>query len=95
MSKKRGNKKNQDLDDEFDDKKNLNESQDITSKSKGKGKKKGKGKDLSDDEEVKKKPQISDEEEEVKPVKKSQKKGLFLNELLTKFDENVTRICLL
>ncbi|CAH2262087.1 jg26782 [Pararge aegeria aegeria] len=75
MSKKRGNKKNQDLDEDLDEKKTLNDTHDLTSKSKGKGKKKGKGKDFSDDDDVMKKPQISDEEEEVKPVKKLQKKA--------------------
>ncbi|XP_023950461.2 ATP-binding cassette sub-family F member 1 isoform X1 [Bicyclus anynana] len=79
MSKKRGNKKNQDLDEDMETKKPLNDTPDITSKSKGKGKKKGnKGnKDFSDDEEIGKKPQpqMSDEEEEVKPVKKLQKKA--------------------
>ncbi|XP_045760337.1 ATP-binding cassette sub-family F member 1 [Maniola jurtina] len=76
MSKKRANKKNQELDEEFEEKKSSNDTQDITSKTKGKGKKKGKGnKDLSDDEDIVKKPQISDEEDVPKPVKKSQKKA--------------------
>lgn len=74
MSKKRGNKKNQDFDDDFEEKKI--DSHDITSK-KGKGKKKGKGDDGSDEEkETPVKVHMSDEEELPKPApKKSQKKG--------------------
>ncbi|XP_034841184.1 ATP-binding cassette sub-family F member 1 [Maniola hyperantus] len=75
MSKKRGNKKNQELDEEFEEKKSSNDTHDITSKTKGKGKKKGKGNKDSDDEDTVKKPQISDEEDVPKPVKKSQKKA--------------------
>ncbi|XP_026323496.1 ATP-binding cassette sub-family F member 1 [Hyposmocoma kahamanoa] len=73
MSKKRGSKKNQDLDD-FEEKKMDNH--DITSK-KGKGKKKGKGDDGSDEEkETPVKVHMSDEEDLAKPApKKSQKKG--------------------
>lgn len=82
MSKKRGNKKNQDIDDELEEKK-VN-SHDITSK-KGKGKKKGKGDDWSDEEkEAPAKVQLSDEEDVSKPVpKKSQKKGKHLFIMLT------------
>lgn len=74
MSKKRGNKKNQDIDDEFEEKKVDNH--DITSK-KGKAKKKGRGDDWSDDEnKAPAKVHMSDEEDMPKPVlKKSQKKG--------------------
>lgn len=74
MSKKRGNKKNQDFEDDFEEKKV--DSHDITSK-KGKGKKKGKGDDRSDEEkEAAAKVHISEEEDLPKPApKKSQKKG--------------------
>lgn len=80
MSKKRGNKKNQDFDDDIDEKKTVsNDIHEITSKSKGKGKKKGKGPvgDRSDNEdEVPNKAHVSDEEDIPKPApKKSQKKG--------------------
>ncbi|CAH2100170.1 unnamed protein product [Euphydryas editha] len=77
MSKKKGNKKNQDFDDEFEEKKLSNDTSEITSKSKGKGKKKGKVNiEVSDgDDGDVKKNQISDDEEELKPVKKSQKKA--------------------
>lgn len=76
MSKKRGNKKNIDVDDDFEDKLS-NDTSEITSKSKVKNKKKGKVHievTDGDDRDVKK-SQISDEEEELKPVKKSQKKA--------------------
>ncbi|KPJ06717.1 ATP-binding cassette sub-family F member 1 [Papilio machaon] len=77
MSKKKGTKKNQDLDADFEDKR-LEESHDITSKNKGKNKKKGKtNANISDEElDTNKKNIASDDEEEVKPgTKKSQKKG--------------------
>ncbi|CAG4925674.1 unnamed protein product [Colias eurytheme] len=78
MSKKKGNKKNMDINDDFEEKKPV-ANDDITSKSKGKGKKKGKEvADLSDGEggDTVKKVHVSDEEEEIKPAaKKSQKKG--------------------
>ncbi|XP_045542634.1 ATP-binding cassette sub-family F member 1 isoform X2 [Papilio machaon] len=77
MSKKKGTKKNQDLDEDFEDKR-LEESHDITSKNKGKNKKKGKtNANISDEElDTNKKNIASDDEEEVKPgTKKSQKKG--------------------
>ncbi|XP_048481885.1 ATP-binding cassette sub-family F member 1 isoform X2 [Plutella xylostella] len=84
MSKKRGNKKNLDLDDDFDDKKknSLADTHEVTSKSKGKAKKKGKGKsdDWSDSEEQSKKEvgkqmPVSDDDDVPKPAsKKSQKK---------------------
>ncbi|KAG6465275.1 hypothetical protein O3G_MSEX015042 [Manduca sexta] len=72
MSKKKGNKKNQDFEDDL-----AKDTQDITSKGKSKGKKKGKG-DWSDSEEdnIPKKVQLSDEEDVPKPAaKKAQKKG--------------------
>ncbi|XP_049886786.1 ATP-binding cassette sub-family F member 1 [Pectinophora gossypiella] len=74
MSKKRGNKKNQDLDDAFESKKA--ENQNITSK-KGKGKKKGRGDDFSDEEaDVPQAVVVSDDEDVPKPAaKKSQKKA--------------------
>lgn len=76
MSKKRGNKKNLDLDDDFENKKTIANEDIITSKSKGKGKKKGKEIVSSDGEGDVKKTHISDDEEEIKPAaKKSQKKG--------------------
>ncbi|XP_004928585.1 ATP-binding cassette sub-family F member 1 [Bombyx mori] len=78
MSKKKGNKKNQDLDDDFDEKPSVvNEKTELTSKNKGKGKKKNKTGDCSDsDEENIKKVPVSDEEDVPKPAaKKSQKKG--------------------
>lgn len=79
MSKKKGNKKNQDFDDDFEEKKVSNDSHDLTSKSKGKGKKRGKGNagDWSDSEDdAPKKTHHSDEEDIPKPAaKKSQKKG--------------------
>ncbi|XP_045455809.1 ATP-binding cassette sub-family F member 1 [Melitaea cinxia] len=79
MSKKRGNKKNLDVDDDFEEKKLSNDTSEITSKSKVKNfKKKGKAHvEVSDgDDGDLKKSQISDEEEEeLKPVKKSQKKA--------------------
>lgn len=80
MSKKKGNKKNQDFEDEFDEKKTANDTHELTSKSKGKGKKKGKGNagdwSDSDEGEVQKKHQASDDEDVPKPAaKKSQKKG--------------------
>lgn len=81
MSKKRGNKKNLDVDDDFEEKKLSNDTSEITSKSKVKNfKKKGKVHvEVSDgDDGDVKKSQISDEEEELKPVKKSQKKGSLL-----------------
>ncbi|KPI95529.1 ATP-binding cassette sub-family F member 1 [Papilio xuthus] len=77
MSKKKGTKKNQDLDEDFEDKR-LEESHDITSKNKGKNKKKGKTSANISDEEVdtNKKNVASDDEEEAKhATKKSQKKG--------------------
>lgn len=86
MSKKRGNKKNQDLDEDFEENKSVasNDTHEITSKVKGKGKKKGKGKygDQSDDEPAKgdhqKKAPGSDDEDTPRPAtKKSQKKGEF------------------
>lgn len=77
MSKKRGNKKNQDFDDDLEEKK---DSHDITSK-KGKGKKKGKGDDGSDEEkETPARVHMSDEEDFPKPAsKKLQKKGKWLH----------------
>ncbi|XP_041973877.1 ATP-binding cassette sub-family F member 1 isoform X1 [Aricia agestis] len=88
MSKKRGNKKNQDLED-LEEKKALSvESQDITSKSKAKGKKKGKGNvDVSDDDEILKN-KFSDEEDIPKPVKKSQKKVKKKGEALSDNEED-------
>lgn len=82
MSKKRGNKKNQDFDDDFDEKKV--DSHDITSK-KGKGKKKGKGDDDSDEEKaIPTKVHMSDEDDLPKPaLKKSQKKGKCLQIVIT------------
>ncbi|VVD03638.1 unnamed protein product [Leptidea sinapis] len=75
MSKKKGNKKNVDFDDELEEKPKLNE--EVTCKSKAKGKKKGKRieDDIDDDEIVIKDSQISDEEELKPAPKKSQKKG--------------------
>lgn len=79
MSKKRGHKKNVDLEEDVEEKKVQNISHDITSKSKGKGKKKGKGNidDHSDsDDGVPNKTQLSEGEDNHKPAqKKSQKKG--------------------
>lgn len=80
MSKKRGNKKNQDMEEDLEEKKAVqNATHDITSKNKGKGKKKGKGTvgDYSDSEEdVPNKVQVSEEEDVHKPAqKRSQKKG--------------------
>nr|XP_026484434.1 ATP-binding cassette sub-family F member 1 [Vanessa tameamea] len=79
MSKKKGNKKNLDFGDDLDENKLSNDTSGITSKSKGKGKKKGKvnidASDSDDGPPVINKTQISDEEEELKPVKKSQKKA--------------------
>ncbi|KAH9645883.1 hypothetical protein HF086_010082 [Spodoptera exigua] len=80
MSKKKGNKKNQDFDEDFEDKKTIvSDSHEVTSKGKGKGKKKGKSSagDWSDsDEDVQKKVVASDDEDIPKPAaKKSQKKG--------------------
>lgn len=79
MSKKKGNKKNQDFDDEFEEKKSTTAgSHDLTSKNKGKSKKKSKGNvgdwsESGDDAPVKN--QLSEEEENIKSaVKKSQKK---------------------
>lgn len=80
MSKKKGNKKNQDFDEDFEEKKTItSDSHEVTSKSKGKGKKKGKSNagDWSDsDEDVPKKVVASDDEDVPKPAaKKSQKKA--------------------
>lgn len=81
MSKKKGNKKNQDFDDDFEEKKTItNDTHEVTSKNKGKGKKKGKinAGDWSDSEEgdAQKKVVVSDEDDVPKPAaKKSQKKG--------------------
>ncbi|XP_022834298.1 ATP-binding cassette sub-family F member 1 [Spodoptera litura] len=80
MSKKKGNKKNQDFDEDFEEKKTItSDSHEVTSKSKGKGKKKGKSSagDWSDsDEDVPKKVVASDDEDVPKPAaKKSQKKA--------------------
>ncbi|XP_075987252.1 ATP-binding cassette sub-family F member 1 [Anticarsia gemmatalis] len=81
MSKRKGNKKNQDLNDDFEEKKTVtNDTPEVTSKSKAKGKKKGKGNagdwSDSDEGELPKKVQVSDEEDIPKPAaKKSQKKG--------------------
>ncbi|XP_047033065.1 ATP-binding cassette sub-family F member 1 [Helicoverpa zea] len=81
MSKKKGSKKTQDFDDDFEEKKTLsNDSHEVTSKSKGKGKKKGKSNagDWSDSEEGdhQKKVLASDDEDVPKPAaKKSQKKA--------------------
>ncbi|KAJ8734182.1 hypothetical protein PYW07_014733 [Mythimna separata] len=80
MSKKKGTKKNQDFDDDFEEKKALANDHEVTSKSKGKGKKKGKNNagDWSDSDEgnVQKKVIASDDEDVPKPAaKKSQKKG--------------------
>lgn len=77
MSKKKGAKKNQDLDEDFEDKRS-EESHDITSKGKGKNKKKGKtNANISDEElDTNKKNIASDNEEDLKhSTKKSQKKG--------------------
>ncbi|XP_050359393.1 ATP-binding cassette sub-family F member 1 [Nymphalis io] len=79
MSKKKGNKKNLEFGDDLEENKLSNDTSAITSKSKGKGKKKGKVNievsDSDDGPPVINKTQISDEEEELKPVKKSQKKA--------------------
>lgn len=80
MSKKKGTKKNQDLDVDFEEKRALTNDHELTSKSKGKGKKKGKNNagDWSDSDEgnVQKKVIVSDDEDVPKPAaKKSQKKG--------------------
>ncbi|CAH0722373.1 unnamed protein product, partial [Brenthis ino] len=78
MSKKKGNKKNLDFGDDFEESKTQDQTSDITSKGKGKGKKKSKiNIDTSDidDADIPKKSNISDDEPEVKPVKKSQKKA--------------------
>lgn len=78
MSKKKGNKKNLDFGDDFEENKTVDQTSDITSKGKGKAKKKSKiNIDTSDidDGDIPKKSNISDDEPEVKPVKKSQKKG--------------------
>lgn len=80
MSKKKGNKKNQDFDEDFEEKKTItSDSHEVTSKSKGKGKKKGKSNagDWSDsDEDVPKKVVASDDEDVPKPAaKKAQKKA--------------------
>ncbi|CAF4783697.1 unnamed protein product [Pieris macdunnoughi] len=75
MSKKKGNKKNLDLDEDFEDKKSVANDA-ITSKTKGKGKKKAKDVVDSDAEGDVNKAHISDDEQDVKPAsKKSQKKG--------------------
>lgn len=88
MSKKRGNKKNQDFDDDFEEKPKIGNSEkdskkEVTSKSdKAKQTKKGKkGKkddgDWSDDDkyDIKLKKEDSDEEFTKPVAKKSQKKG--------------------
>lgn len=87
MSKKRGNKKNQDVDEEFDEKPKIinnenNQNQVTSKKDKPKSTKKGKkGKkndgDWSDDEkfDVETKKEESDEEFAKPAAKKSQKKG--------------------
>ncbi|CAG9783160.1 unnamed protein product [Diatraea saccharalis] len=77
MSKKKGNKKNQDFDEEFEEKKG-NDLNDITSKTRGRGKKKGKGNagDWSDSDEEIPKKSVSDEVDIPKSTaKKSQKKA--------------------
>ncbi|CAH0405829.1 unnamed protein product [Chilo suppressalis] len=78
MSKKKGTKKSQDYEEEFEEKK-VNDTHDITSKTRGKNKKKGKGNagDWSDsDEGVPKKSFKAEEDDIPKPAaKKSQKKG--------------------
>ncbi|XP_061382855.1 ATP-binding cassette sub-family F member 1 [Danaus plexippus] len=90
MSKKKGNKKKVELDDDFEATKNVIETPDITSKSKGKGKKKSKAvndfSDGDDGDNLKKAP-LSDEEDLPKPVKKSQKKAKKSLEQLSE-DEN-------
>lgn len=77
MSKKKGNKKNFDLEEDFEGKKNDNV--EVTSKTKSKTKKKGKNAgDWSDNEDadVSKNAHVSDDEDVPKPAaKKSQKKG--------------------
>lgn len=81
MSKKKGNKKIQELNDDVEEKTTVtNDTHEVTSKSKGKGKKKGKGHagDWSDSDggDIPKKVQVSDDEDVPKPAsKKSQKKG--------------------
>ncbi|CAB3236943.1 unnamed protein product [Arctia plantaginis] len=81
MSKKKGNKKIQELNDDVEEKTTVtNDTHEVTSKSKGKGKKKGKGNagDWSDSDggEIPKKAQVSDDEDVPKPAsKKSQKKA--------------------
>lgn len=80
MSKKRGGKKNQEFDDDFEQK---NENQEVTSKSKAKSKKKGKGNAgddyESDDGNTVRKVEVSDEEGVPQPVKnKKQKKGKYV-----------------
>ncbi|XP_060810459.1 ATP-binding cassette sub-family F member 1 isoform X2 [Amyelois transitella] len=77
MSKKKGSKKNIELNEDTEEKSiGSNENRDITSKRKVKGKKKGKG-DWSDSEEdTPKKLEVSDEEDvPASIVKKNQKKG--------------------
>ncbi|XP_053600969.1 ATP-binding cassette sub-family F member 1 [Plodia interpunctella] len=76
MSKKKGNKKNLDLDEDLDEKSVPNESRDITSKTKGKGKKKGKG-DWSDNEDEIPKKSVEEDEQNCPALsaKKSHKKG--------------------
>ncbi|XP_068628387.1 ATP-binding cassette sub-family F member 1 [Battus philenor] len=72
MSKKKGTKKNQDFDDEFEDKRMASDSVDITSKNKGKSKKKAKANsNLSDSEEVdvSKKTAVTENEENLKSAK--------------------------
>lgn len=88
MSKKRGNKKNQEFGDDFEEPAKVtaheNDKNQLASKGpKGKAAKKGKGKgkrdDWSDDDEkshILTKKDVVDSDDEVKPVsKKSQKKG--------------------
>ncbi|XP_059047515.1 ATP-binding cassette sub-family F member 1 [Achroia grisella] len=75
MSKKKGNRKNNDFDDDLDEKSATAASHDITSKSKGKNKKKSKG-DWSDNDEDVPMKHHSEDEEDIKPAaKKSQKKA--------------------
>ncbi|XP_037047997.1 ATP-binding cassette sub-family F member 1 [Bradysia coprophila] len=76
MSKKRGNKKNQDFDDDFPDDEAASQTTEITSKSKGKGKKGKKGNvkdtDSADGDDAVK---VTEDQDEVIPQKKDKKKG--------------------
>jgi len=75
MSKKRGNKKNKDLDDDFPDDQSVGETPEITSKSKGKAKKGKKGNKDDDSVDGDNVSKIGEDHEEVASQKKDKKKG--------------------